>query len=821
MLKFIITSLQTKAPHGRLISGNLESGTLKTGQAVFLHTTNGQFVQQCTIQTIFNNGKTVTSFSSSQTARRLKITLEPSTVNLAVGQVILGTKSPKASSLKTTIKGFAQSHNFSGTILTKAEKTTFTIPTPSISNHIWRSSNYDEFGISLQGGGVKGAFGVGALKFLHDAGILDGKKKIHLASASTGSITSAMLAENSPESIDKALAQYGDLQQMEDMLTLKTDVKRILNAEPALKKSVLDLMKTGGDTSKIDFDAKEFATDKVKDAFKKTLNDIRSNPLSVEGFLPLAGANFLNNIFDGVKTSFKNVVALTKINLSLAELDPVRLKLTHNTHGVNANLLAKRIRSKNVTFNMAVTSLETGATCYVNEKLELLYPKKGVVGDGYNYEDFEACKISHIGGVSVGTDTPTKLRLGVTMAAITSGAFPALFEPQKIRFVRAGKEEEELFNDGGIRENMPISILGNTHQVKNIIAIYCSQIDESEKESRHVNNYSWVDVITRSMDFIDSENARNDISSGVPMNTSLHGDGEHNVLHIAPTTGTLGLAEIQPYNIQTTIWYGYMRAYDEVFLSDFKHTFTEPGFREIKTQLRENTEDLFFCFRAIGKYGAKLLGESAYRVPVKSGATSGNREYVMWNAAAKGLNRRSLSNFDKDISVIAFDYEALFGYLHLKNELLGLLLSRHKLTEKDPNNKAAFMYGEHGFMKKALISDWLGLYEHLDYVKIAANKRNRLQMKFRSYSPLDEQFSPNLVDKTIFGESGQKAPKRASKASHPEFYSLTTEIRTRVQQLQQKGVGMEGNMTDKLISDLVILLTNDNEMVTKDKSYFA
>ncbi len=32
---------------------------------------------------------------------------------------------------------------------------------------------------------------------------------------------------------------------------------------------------------------------------------------------------------------------------------------------------------------------------------------------------------------------------------------------------------------------------------------------------------------------------------------------------------------------------------------------------------------------------------------------------------------------------------------------------------------------------------------------------------------------------------------------------------------------MEGSMTAKLIGDLVILYANENEMVTKDKSYFA
>ncbi len=32
---------------------------------------------------------------------------------------------------------------------------------------------------------------------------------------------------------------------------------------------------------------------------------------------------------------------------------------------------------------------------------------------------------------------------------------------------------------------------------------------------------------------------------------------------------------------------------------------------------------------------------------------------------------------------------------------------------------------------------------------------------------------------------------------------------------------MKGSMADKLISDLVILYANENEMVTKDKSYFA
>ncbi|MFK7785989.1 MAG: patatin-like phospholipase family protein, partial [Crocinitomicaceae bacterium] len=774
-----------------------------------------KFLQECTIKEIFNNGRKLNSFKSTQTARRLKIVLEQVNITPKTGQKLLDRKLSAFPSgtfqVSHMVDVIAQPHSgltFAGILTDKP--------------HTWKSNNYNEFGIALQGGGMKGAFGVGALKYLQVAGILDGKKKLRLSSASTGSITSVMLAENSPASIDKAIAQYSDLRQLEDMLELRPKVKEILNSEPTnLKPNVINLIKTGGSTEKLEFNPMDFAEKQVKDAFKKTLNDITTNPFSLEGFVPLAGANFLGNLVGGVTDTWKNVKSLANIKLSLATLDPVEAKLKHRTMGINHALLRKRIITKNVTLRMAVTSLQTGATCYVTEDLQLLYPKKGVLGDGYNYQDFEPCAITHIGGKSVGGNTSSILREGLVKGALASGAFPAFFEPQNIRFIVPGEgEKQEMFNDGGIRENLPINIL-RKQETKNIIAIYCSKIDEDSKESKTVDNYTWTDVIGRSMDFIDSENARNDISSGNPMNTSLHGDGDHNVLHIAPTMGTLGLVEIHPFNIQTTIWYGYMRAYDEVFLSDNKLSLGM-NYEKTKIKLRENTEDIFLCLRALAAQSVRVINSSAYRVPIKENATGGNREYVMYNAKSKGFtNRRSLSNFHQNISTIAYGYDALLGYLNLKNELLGLLLSRFEIIKSDPNSKEAFMYGERGFMKKSIFADWFGIYEHLDYMRIAENKRVRMKGAFRRNSPLHENFRPLIVNKTIFGQSSQKTPKRVSEQTHPEFKLLTDEIRRRINQLKSKKIGLEGRMTDKLISDLLELKPSDRHMVKKDKSYFA
>lgn len=827
MLEFNVTSIQTKAAHGKLISGVLKNGTLRKGATIFLHDEEGKFIRKGTIFTIFNKSRSRVSFDSTETARNLKITLKESEINVLPEHRILDRELPAIQKGNIGAADFVDLTGFhfggiQNVILDTVIPSPIHFDTILSQTHSWRSKQYSELGLSLQGGGVKGAFGVGALKFLQVAGILDGKKKLHLASASTGSLTSVLLAENSPESIDKAIAQYSELNKLEEMFTIRTKVKIILNNEPTLKAIVLSAFKKGGSPD-VEIDLKDFLVEKFTKVAKETLYDTLTNPLSLFAVLPVVGVSFISNVAEEIESVKKNLNTLTNVKLSLATLEPVLGKLMDNSKGINGAKLRKSIRTKKVTLKMAVTCLESGATCYITEKLELLYPKKGVIGDGYSYspEDFHIYTISSIGGENINGETSaTILKTGLAMGAITSGAFPALFEPQKIKYITPDGEKEELFNDGGIRENLPINIL-KREKVKNILAIYCSSFEEKIEETDTVNNYSWGDVAMRTVSLIDSENARNDISSGKPMNTNLKGEGDHNVLHIAPTTGTLGLTEVHPFNIKTTIWYGYLRAYDEIFLSDFKETLGT-AYQTTKIALRENTEDIFVCFRALGMIASKVVGSSGYRVPIKKGHS--HKKYVRWGRSRKvdqyfgirGLNNNDIIHF------VALDFDAAYSYLKLKNELLALLNTRYKLIKIDPNYPSGFMHGPSGFMKKALFTDWFGVYEHLNLVRIASNKRTRLTQKFRSISLLNANSNPLYVHSLkVYGYPDQEAPRRITQRSHPRFKQLIRTIISNINDLERNNVLFEGSYSDKLIPDLFLTLSNDNEMDSKDNTYFA
>lgn len=830
MLQFNITSLKVKGGIGLLISGELKKGTLKKGSSIYLHDSNGKFLQKCTISLIFNNGKTLTSFDGSEKARRLQIVIEEMGVDLKPNQRFLDSPFSETKPANPGFIGFADPKVVPHFDVKRVasdfiDPLDFFKPSES-TKHIWRSNTYNSFGISLQGGGLKGAFGVGALKFLQTANILDGKKNLHLSSASTGSLTSVLLAENSPESIDKAIAQYTDLEKLEDMFTLRPKVKSILNKEPTLKKAIIQGLKKGG-TTDVDIDLADFGMEKLKKIVKNTVTDTLTNPLSFVNVVPVAGFNFVANFFEEVDSVKKNLTALSKVKMSLATLDPVINKLSDDRTGVNKAKLSRSIKTKKVTLKMAVTCLNSGATCYITEDLKLMYPKKGVVGDGYDYTDFDSYPITSIGGKSVnGGSSESLLKLGLVTGAITSGAFPALFEPQWITYTTRTEEKRELFNDGGIRENLPINVL-KEEQVKNIMAIYCSPIDESEKENDLVKNFKWTDVVQRTMSLIDSENARNDISSGVAVNTSLHGDdGNHNVLHIAPTTGTVGLTEIHPYNIQATIWYGYLRAYDEVFLSDFK---TELGdeYQTTKIALRENSEDIFLSFRLLGLLGSKVIGDAGYRVPIKKGHS--NLKYVMWRRKhgrltlqdGTKLDIRGLNN-DDVVKFIAFEYKSVYRYLETKKQLLSLLSARLDLIKRDPNHGSSFMNGPNGFMRKAIFADWFGVYDHLDFMRIAGNKRERLKQKYRSISLLNKASNPLYWDDIrVFGYPKQKAPKRFSQKTSPAFKFLVDEVLEGIDELEKKNILFDGSYSDKLISDVMFPLSSDNAMIAKDKTYFV
>lgn len=814
-----IIRIENDSKLGRVLVGKVSQGTIEKGMKVSVRRNSRGLSASTKIKAIYLRGKPVSSVTAEKINISVKFQLSNVTFKIHKGDVLVG-KLTSAESI-----GFMDKINqpFARTLIKQdiPAINPILLQVPDLVQ--WRNSSSDSLTISLQGGGAKGAFGVGVLKFFQDTKILTPQKKLHLSSASTGSITSVLLAENGPNTIDKAIEQYTNMHQLEDMFTLRPEVKAILQEENSLKSIVSAIFKEGG-VPDFNFSIGDFAWDKVREATSKTLSE-----LTIWN-APFTGFNFLSNIAEEAIDTVKNVKALFAVKQSLATLDPVKNKLLNSQTGIDHNRLEKNIRQKRVTLKIAVTSLTSGATCYINERLELMYPIKGEISDGYDYTNFKHYPIVSIGKETVGrSQSGITSRLGLVQAAITSGAFPMFFEPQTIRFTTPDGEIEEVFNDGGVRENLPIRVLARDKH-KDIVAIYCSPIDEVVVESEDVKKYSWMEVMTRTLTNIDSENMRSDISTGNPINASLKGEGDHRVMHIAPTVPTLGLTQIDPLSVKTTIWYGYLRAYDEVFLSEFKHSLGT-NYELTKIRLRENSEDIFLCWRALGTLGKNLLRESAYRVPIKPG--SKRYRYVGWYRKHGRLTlqdgtkveMKSLRNEDK-IRYLAFNPDALHNYLQQKLTLLNLINVRIDLIKSDPNFKDSFMYGELGFMKKSFFGDWFGVYETLYQMNIAINKRNRTLQIFSKNQFFRPDANPLYMRSIkIYAEKEQK-PGRLSNitSSQFQFKRLKEEILGNIERIERQGISFEGSINDRWGvwgNDLLIMFQNsDSAYLAKDRTSF-
>ncbi|MBX2846476.1 MAG: patatin-like phospholipase family protein, partial [Saprospiraceae bacterium] len=359
---------------------------------------------------------------------------------------------------------------------------------------LWKQASDKKMGLALQGGGVKGAFTVGALSLLADAGFITPEKVGHIASASTGSLTSLLVAElQGSVSAQKARNEYFRLMESRQMFDLKPEVKRIIQRTPILEEPIMGFLE--GRSSERDFE--ELVIDEfVVDA--KTIG-LTLAGLVAGGPYGLIGAGlglYLNT--DEVKEAVQD---LLKVKGSLARLNPVRARL-------KATFNIQRLKESGVTLRLAVVSADTGVVGYINENGFLLYPEVKDESEGHDWSQLTVHPIKSIGQVKA---SPINLKNTLIEAALTSGAFPGIFEPKKIKFKRGKNEVEEVFYDGGIRENQPIQILVQ-QGVNEIIAIYNSPLKSADFSHKKAKNTTWSALVKRSMDLTFEEVARTDSS---------------------------------------------------------------------------------------------------------------------------------------------------------------------------------------------------------------------------------------------------------------------------------------------------------------------
>ena len=672
------------------------------------------------------------------------------------------------------------------------------------------SENIHRLGICLQGGGIKGAFGVGAIHYLTISEIINPKRRLSISSASTGSLTSLILAENNGiETSNKAIEQYTSLFELEDMLELKPEIIKIKKSSPQLSKVIDGLL--NNQSLDLDlFEPKDYIKPD-KDRYKKTIGGAVAGGVAFGALGAVFGAavayasDTAGDIANASVKFIQAIVDLSKVKGSIAYLNPVYNKLKIALH-TNFDSFSKKIENNQTTLRMAVVSIDTGALCYITENGDLLYPRLLKSEDGFNYNDYVVCPIINIKGISktLGATNPDEILIS---GAVASGSFPAIFEPQAIEFNREGDHTIEAFFDGGIRENQPLEVLVN-QDIQNIISIYCSPMENApleenttqQKVNPNILSMTWSKVAETAISYIQLEGARNDSNIGKAMNINHYGskDRNSNIIHIAPTIPTLSLIEIVPFNIKITIWYGYLRAYDELFIAKNRLLLDQLENKgdkiSLKSLIRNNTEDLYLLMKGLYVASKKLIENCAYRVPIEVGGK--NNHYVTY----KNLKNHHV------ITYMTFHEESLTEYLTIKKLILEHILIRISHTKGYDNNaKKGLMYGENGLMLKMIYTDWYGVYEYLDKANIAINKRGRLKLKFQEMAVNHPDFRLfNSFNDKIFKDNAA-APKKETEIGG----SKTLELKNQIKNILESSGLFEGSLYEKF--EFIVPWANDDQ----------
>ncbi|WP_405350428.1 patatin-like phospholipase family protein [Nonlabens sp. Asnod3-H03] len=791
MGKFKVQKVVTVSGKGTFAVGKLVEESLNVGDNVFIYS-DSTLVTNSSITAIEDGDIPLTSIDSSYIDKELKILLRGVDFNILKSGMIILTALIQVVTpdidviLDDGLKGYVTGrvdgvkHN---------KDTRFA---DLFKSKLWNAPGKN-LGVSLQGGGLKGSFGVGAIHFLVRNKTITDTKQLFLSSASTGSITSLILAENSDSEIsEKALNQYLNLFNVSDMFEIRKEVRRILKKSKILENIVKQAITTGTytpDISKIVTNS-NIAVTIMTEISSKVLPDVLYDlDKKITGlFMDMADIDTEN-----LKKVAKLLKELSKIKYSLATLDPVKESLNDSRFGINVD----KIQKANTKLWMAVTSYNTTVTAYITEEGKILYPKQMETAGSYDYTNYEVFKIERITDPEnsfSGLYSKNNLKEFLINGALASGAFPMFFPPMRITyFTGIGSETKtELFIDGGIRENLPLKILthpnmrkNDTTKLNNVIAIYCSNIKNSINTDTEI---TWVDTIGATASATLSEINRTDISYGKSLNVEgLEQDeqSDTNVLHIYPLVPTVGLTEVVPFMVKASIWYGYMRAYDESYITQQKPIMSK------RTELRYNSSEIYILFKLLYAKSENLLRTCGYFID-----TGKQKTWVSF----KGLK----NNYT--IQTIGFNIEAFEEYLKVKIQIMELIIERKELNKEKGVPDMCVMDGEKGFMRKEFYTDWMGVYEFLDSYNIAINKKNRLKENFnRLY---------------LSSEKNYEVGVEASPAVVGYLYIITGRINDQAPQIKVLIERIENNLKEfegnrQTIDQMFFTVNNNNRMNEK------
>lgn len=558
----------------------------------------------------------------------------------------------------------------------------------SFRNH-WRPSIHNVFGVGLQGGGLRGAFGVGALRFLAEMDLLSRERLKVIGSASTGSITGSILMLNQGSvGADKAVREYTRLRSYKDMLRfvpevedLKAKSRSVATILPTLLNEEIgmldpwkilkqEIITSGVIATTISGGLGGLALGAAGGAAIGSVFGPAGTIIGgvTGGLIGLAAGGWAGLTASGAiegKKDFDEIMKLFEIKPSLAGLEPVETALL-DLVGSNDT------RKAGIKWRISVNNMETGQTHYITERGTLLAPVRAGLRDVFHPSKYVDCKVHQIDGVDITEQTFSHVMI---KAALTSGSFPGIFPPRTIRFDHPGSEttREEYFNDGGVRENLPLQAMIDAG-AEQIVAIYCAPIEPAAMPFTDLPGDTadkplptWTEVAGRAVELTFAEITRTDVARGRRLNAGdLHlesdrgevDDAHVDIVDIAPRLPTLGLTEIDPRKIEATLAYGYMCAYDEMWIA------ARSPDRDMRTRIRDNTDKIFANLALASDYSALVLTSAVYRNPDAFGQKWGTLPECLKDDGVTRVHR------------IAFQSHAIRVYSMAKDKVLEALIER-------------------------------------------------------------------------------------------------------------------------------------------------
>ncbi|MBE2222596.1 MAG: patatin-like phospholipase family protein [Anaerolineae bacterium] len=371
--------------------------------------------------------------------------------------------------------------------------------------------------LCLSGGGLKGAFEVGALYYLTKH--WDKLNIVGVLGTSTGAINALTIAAKKDKAAELLVDSYLEAENTSSFF-METPEYSAFKMQLAAARIKIDLLK-------MDFDLPPELEELNNKDYPKRIRGL-IDLLTILSFLTSKGETLTNAIskLNGVKGIINANPAFSRIETQIAkDLE-------------NGHLLPLR---------MYMVQYDDGDLYYMDES-------------GHVFQDTSGQEVKYaIGG----------RKDELIEGAKASSAIPFFFEPR--RFERTGKGGVDYFIDGGVRETMPLKgakemleQVAGEHP-KRIISIVCSLPDVSPM-TKAPNPFS---VVMRTLSVFQSEALINEIAPSNGFNDSIE---RVNIFSETPVISDVNSLDLDKGLIRILLDDGYMSAWETMNLKDCMET---------------------------------------------------------------------------------------------------------------------------------------------------------------------------------------------------------------------------------------------------------